>query len=514
MMRVETAIVGAGFAGIAAALSLRRAGRDSFIILDRGASVGGTWRDNTYPGVACDVPSHLYGLQSHPHPAWSSTFASGSEIHSYLEAIVSDEDLTGKILLCTPMTGAHWNGRTWIIATGGRRIEADHLIVACGRLTEPRVPIVPGLEAFPGPMFHSARWDHSADFNGARIGIIGSGASAVQLAPALSQLGAQVTLFQRSAAWILPKGDRAYTPEEQTHWRTHPADLARVREKLHREGEARFASRSGDIAASAEAREQALLHLNSHIKDQRLRRILTPDYAFGCKRVLLSDAFYPSIASGEVQLEASALAAVYGTTLIAASGSHRDVDALIMATGFETTRQPYATLIENETGLTLDQHWSGGMTSVGSTLVTGFPSLFVLNGPNASLGHNSSILMVEAQTEFTAHLIAAERGPIRVSAEAEASYTREIIERSANTAWMAGGCRNWYVDGRSGRLTLLWPGTVASYRNRLERVLAADIEPDLRKESALSTGHHDPIDPSRRHGPQRGPSGAGRHSEN
>ncbi|WP_411719614.1 hypothetical protein [Mycetocola sp.] len=214
--------------------------------------------------------------------------------------------------------------------------------------------------------------------------------------------------------------------------------------------------------------------------------MLTPDYAFGCKRVLLSDAFYPAIASGDVQLEASALAAVEGNTLIAASGTRREVNVLILATGFETTRQPYATLIEGENGLTLDRHWSTGMTSVGSTLVAGFPSLFVLNGPNASLGHNSSILMMEAQTDFTARLIAAENGPIRVSAEAEASYTREIVERSANTAWIAGGCRNWYVDGRSGRLTLLWPGTVASYRDRLERVLAADIEPDLRKEPLLS----------------------------
>lgn len=488
MMRVETAIVGAGFAGIAAALSLRRAGRDSFVILERGASVGGTWRENTYPGVACDVPSHLYGLESHPNPAWSSMFAGGSEIHRYLEAIVGDEALTERILLDSPMTGAKWDGRTWRIESGDRPIVADHLIIACGRLTEPRVPTVPGLETFSGPMFHSARWDHSADFDGARVAIVGSGASAVQLAPALSQLGAKVTLFQRSAAWILPKGDRAYSAEEQIHWRSAPADLARVREKLYQEGEARFASRAGDDGASTAAREQALRHLSAQVDDRELRRMLTPDYAFGCKRVLLSDAFYPAIASGGVQLEASALAAVQGNTLIAASGTRHEVEALILATGFETTRQPYAKIIENETGLTLDRHWSTGMTSVGSILVAGFPSLFVLNGPNASLGHNSSILMMEAQTEFTARLIGAGRGPTRVSAEAEASYTLEVVERSANTAWIAGGCRNWYVDGRSGRLTLLWPGTVASYRDRLERVLVSEIQADASDGTLLSKG--------------------------
>lgn len=488
MMRVETAIVGAGFAGIAAALSLRRARRDSFVILERGESVGGTWRENTYPGVACDVPSHLYGLESHPNPAWSSTFASGSEIHSYLKAIVRGEDLTERILLGAPMTGAQWNGSTWVIANGNRQIVADHLIVACGRLTEPRVPVVSGLGTFCGPMFHSAHWDHSVDLGGARVAIVGSGASAVQLAPALSKLGAKVTLFQRSAAWILPKGDRVYTPEERAHWRSNSAGLARVREKLYLEGEARFASRSGDDSASTAAREEALLHLYSQVEDRDLRRLLTPDYAFGCKRVLLSDAFYTAVASGEVQLEASALAAVEGNTLIAASGTRREVDALILATGFETTRQPYATLIKGENGLALDRHWSMGMTSVGSTLVAGFPNLFVLNGPNASLGHNSSLLMIEAQTEFTARLIASGRGSIRVSSEAEASYTREIVERSANTAWIAGGCRNWYVDGRSGRLTLLWPGTVASYRTRLERVLAADIEPNPRKSTLLLKG--------------------------
>ncbi|WP_285313483.1 NAD(P)/FAD-dependent oxidoreductase [Pseudarthrobacter sp. fls2-241-R2A-168] len=487
-MRVETAIVGAGFAGIAAAISLGRAGRGSFIILERGASVGGTWRDNTYPGVACDVPSHLYGLESHPNPAWSSAFASGSEIHGYLEAVVRDEDLTGRILLNTAMTGAQWNGRTWRIAAGDRQIVADHLILACGRLTEPRVPTVPGLGTFPGPMFHSARWDHSVEVDGTRVAVVGSGASAVQLAPALSQLGAKVTLFQRSAAWILPKGDRPYTPEEQSHWRSYPAELARVRDELYRDGEARFASRAGDRVAATAARKLALRHLYSQVDDRGLRRVLTPDYAFGCKRVLLSDAFYPSIASGEIQLEASALAAVEGNTLTAASGTRSEVDVLILATGFETTRQPYARLIENENGLTLDQHWSTGMTSVGSIFVAGFPSLFVLNGPNASLGHNSSILMIEAQTDFTARLIAAEPGPVRVSADAETAYTREIVTRSANTAWIAGGCRNWYTDGRSGRLTLLWPGTVEAYRGRLEQVLAANIETNHQEPALLSKG--------------------------
>ena len=467
MTRVEVAIVGSGFAGLGMAMALRRAGVDSFVVLERADAIGGTWRDNTYPGVACDVPSHLYGFAAHPNPGWSGLFARGDEIRSYLERVADAEGIAP--WFGTPMLGAAWDAdaELWRVTTGGAHageIEADALVLACGRLTEPLIPEIPGLETFPGPIFHSSRWDHSADLTGARIGVVGTGASAVQLVPQLART-AEVVLFQRTPAWIVPRGDRPYSDDERAEFAAHPAVLAALRAELDAEGETRFASRSGDADAAAAARAVAVAHLHEHDSDPVLRAALTPDYAFGCKRVLLSDAFYPAVASDAVRLEASALAAVDGSTLTAASGERYEVDALVLATGFASTQQPYAELVRGETS-TLAEHWSQGMTSFASTIVSGFPNLFVLNGPNASLGHTSSVLMIEAQAGYAAESIAGRAGVLRVDPAAEAAYTAEIDRAAASTPWMSG-CRNWYVDERSGRLTLLWPGTVAAFRARL-----------------------------------------------
>lgn len=488
--RVDVVVVGAGFAGIGMGLALQASGRESFVVIERGDAVGGTWRDNTYPGVACDVPSHLYGFAGRPNPGWSHTFAPGGEIRGYLEAAAAE--LGPRVRLRSPLLRARWDGDLWQVDVGGagpeattesaahdlgktpahaptHRIEARSLVLACGRLTEPLIPDIAGLASFTGPLFHSARWNDEVDLAGAHVAVVGTGASAVQLAPELARRGARVTLFQRTPAWIVPRGGRTFTQAERARFAADPDGLARLRDDLYAEGESRFASRSGDVDAAASARDAALAHLAASVDDPALREALTPDYAFGCKRVLLSDDFYPAVASGAVRLEASALSAVEGGTLIAASGARIDADALILATGFEAARQPYAELVEGVGGDTLAEHWSTGMTSLASTLVHGFPGLFVLNGPNASLGHNSAVLMMEAQAEFVLRALAY-GGRVEPSAEAEAAYTGEIERRSAATPWVSGGCHNWYVDERSGRLTLLWPGTVGEFRERLARV--------------------------------------------
>ena len=503
MTRVEVAIVGAGFAGIGMASALRRAGREDFVVLERGPSVGGTWRDNTYPGVACDVPSHLYGFAAHPNPTWSGTYAKGAEIHSYLEHVVDVEDLRDRLRLRTAMQGAEWDAThaVWRIGTspsgasrehpghqgapGGREgetdddvIVADVLVLACGRLTEPTIPRIAGLEQFPGPLFHSARWDHSADLTGARVGVVGTGASAVQIVPELARAAAHVTLFQRTPAWIVPRGGDAYSDAERARFVTDPASLEALRADLYAEGEARFASRSGDSAAAAEAEAVALAHLERQVADPALRAALTPDYAFGCKRVLLSDEFYPAVASDAVSLVPAALAAVEGSTLIASDRTRHEIDALVLATGFASTRQPYAELVAGEHGQTLAEHWSGGMTAFASTVVAGFPNLFVLNGPNASLGHSSSVLMIEEQAGYVTRVLDDCSGRVlRVDPEAERQYTDEIARAAASTRWMTGGCRNWYVDERSGRLALLWPGTVDAFRERLARADGTEFLP-------------------------------------
>ncbi|MBB2975759.1 cation diffusion facilitator CzcD-associated flavoprotein CzcO [Microbacterium endophyticum] len=482
-MTVDELIVGAGFAGIGMALQLRRAGRNNFAIIERGASVGGTWRDNTYPGVACDVPSHLYGFASHPNPEWSALFATGDEIHGYLQKVVRDERLDEQLLLNTTLTSARWDAARslWVVSTSGDApgvIEAHALVLACGRLTEPVIPDIPGLETFTGPLFHSARWDHSAELAGKRVAVVGTGASAVQLVPELAGTAAHVTVFQRTAPWIVPRDARRYSAEELATFRDDPKALARLREELYSEGEARYAARSGDAAAAADATALADAHREKHVADPALRAALRPSYAFGCKRVLLSDDYYPAVASDAVTVEASALESVSGRTLVAASGERYDADIVVLATGFAAAQQPYAHLITGETGQTLAEHWSSGMTSFASTVVSGFPQLFVLNGPNASLGHNSSVLMAEAQAEYVTQCLdraPALGGIVRVRPEAETTYSAEIDAAAAPTPWLGGGCHNWYVDDRSGRLTLLWPGTVQAFRDMLAATTGSEF---------------------------------------
>lgn len=518
MTRVEVAIIGAGFAGIGMALALKRTGRDSFVMLERASAVGGTWRDNTYPGIACDVPSHLYGFASHPNPEWSGTYARGDEIHAYLERVVDAEGLRDHLRLRCAMQWAEWNAEreVWLIGVGaegawpqphgrepaseddashipgqhrdgprGDIIVAEALVLACGRLTEPSIPRIAGLEAFPGPLFHSARWDHSADLAGSRVGVVGTGASAVQIVPELARTAAHVTLFQRTPAWIVPRGGGPYSDDDRARFVADPASLEALRADLYAEGEARFASRSGDSAAAAEAEAVARAHLERQVTDPALRAALTPDYAFGCKRVLLSDDFYPAVVSDAVSLLPASLAAVEGSTLVGSDGSRREVDALVLATGFASTRQPYADLVTGEQDETLATHWSDGMTAFASTVVAGFPNLFVLNGPNASLGHSSSVLMIEEQATYVARVLDARAGRVlRVDPAAERAYTDEIAAAAASTRWITGGCRNWYVDERSGRLTLLWPGTVEAFRARIARADGTEFLP----EPALTSG--------------------------
>lgn len=479
LARVAVAIVGAGFAGICAALELRRAGRDDFLILERANGVGGTWLQNTYPGVACDVPSHLYALATHPNPHWSRVFAPGNEIRAYLEGIVQDEGLASRLRLETPVVDARWDETRscWRLEVGGAQpgpVEAEVLVIACGRLTEPHIPAVDGLETFPGPIFHSSRWNHHESLAGARVAVVGTGASAVQLVPEVARLGARVTVFQRTPAWIVPRRDRPFTVRERAAFAADSALLTAFRDRLYVEGEARFASRSGDPAAALAARRAAADHLADQVRDPRLRAALTPAHAFGCKRVLLSDEFYPAIASGGATLEPSALARVEGPTLVGASGTRHSVDVLVLATGFAMTRQPYAHLVRGESG-TLAEHWAGGMRSFGSTVVSGFPNLFVLDGPNAALAHNSALLMIEAQVGYLLRALAVRDAMqdrvLRVDPRAEDEYMREIDAAAASTPWLSGGCPNRYVDEASGRLTFLWPGTVERFRTVLARAV-------------------------------------------
>ncbi|AYG03286.1 flavin-containing monooxygenase [Gryllotalpicola protaetiae] len=455
-----TAVIGAGIAGIGMGAQLKRAGRHDFLIFERADDLGGTWRDNSYPGVACDIPSRLYSYSFRPKQHWSRRFAPGAEILEYLRDTAQAEGLAPHLRLGETLTSARWDDESgcWRLTTPRGEYSARALVMAAGRLSEPKTPGIPGLETFPGRAFHSARWDH-APLDGLRVGIVGTGASAVQLVPEVAKVAASVTVFQRTPAWVLPRGDRALAPGEP-----QPDRAA-----LSAEAEQLFDSRLSGSPELAALRAKAETHLRAHVADPRLRAELTPDYELGCKRAVFSDDYFTALQRPNVTLEPSALTTVDGTTAVAASGARYELDVLVFATGFETTRPPFARLVTGRDGETLAAHWADGMTSHASTVVHGFPNLFVLDGPNAALGHHSAFEVIEAQLGYV--LGALERldatdAPLEVTADAEAAYSAEIDRLAARTVWVTGGCSSWYRDEASGRLTLLWPARVSEFRDR------------------------------------------------
>lgn len=457
MTRVRVAVVGAGFAGVAMARRLAVAG-ESFVVLERRPGIGGTWHDNRYPGVACDVPAHLYGYSDIAHPGFSRVFAPGAEIREYLEEAAAP--VGDRIMLSTRLESAAWDGEGWRLTTSRGPVQAEVLVMAAGRLTEPRLPEVPG--TFDGPIVHTARWDDDLDLEGKRVAVVGTGASGIQVIPELARQAASVVVLQRSAPYILPKGDRAYADAEIALFEQQPERLADLRGDLMRETEEVFDQRAGDGRAKARAR--ALGHLAGQVPDPVLRDALTPDHQFGCKRVLFSDDYFTTLRLPHVRLVPSALTAYEPGAVVAADGSRHEVDVVVAATGFHSTRQPYAELVTGRDGISLDQYWSQGMRAYASTVVHGFPNLFVLDGPNATLAHNSAVLMIEAQADYAASALPwTSHGPLEVSVDAEQDYIDEIQERSG--VWTSG-CSNWYVDERSGRQVLLWPGKAQEFRDR------------------------------------------------
>jgi len=448
---VDVAIVGAGFAGIGMGAQLLRTGTGSFVILERASDVGGTWRDNVYPGVASDVPAHLYSYSFRPQPAWSRLFAPGAEIHDYLREAVRDEGLEPHVRLGTEVLDIRWNGERWDVTTSTGFVSARSVVLAAGRLTEPAMADVDG--DFDGLAFHSSRWPEGLDLTGLRVGVIGTGASAAQLVPHVAEVAESLVVFQRSAPWVIPRADRPAEDDD--------------RDELFAAAEQGFAARVLDTTALAALRQRAIDHRTAQVADSGLREALAPHYEIGCKRVVISDDYYPALGKRHVTVEPSAVARFEGASVVASAGPSYELDVLIHATGFAATRPPYARIVTGRDGETLAQHWADGMTAYASTVVSGFPNLFVINGPNATLGHNSAIHVIESQVAYILGALTHvdEVGQLEVSAEAEASYVRELDAASASTVWMSG-CSSWYRDESSGRLALIWPGTAAEFRRR------------------------------------------------
>ena len=482
--RVDVLIVGAGFAGIGMGIQLARQGTESFVIIEQAPDVGGTWRDNRYPGVSCDIPSHLYSFSFRPNPGWSRVFAEGREIHDYLRACVRDEGLAEHLLLNCALSEAEWSGdqARWLVRTTRGDFTAASLVIATGRLSEPKLPVIKNLDGFGGRWWHSARWNAKVSLVGRRVGLVGTGASAIQILPRLAAEASEVAVFQRSAPYILPRGDREYSREEMERFAADPGTVTALRDELFAEAERNIGARQRLHPDIDLLRQRALDHLAASVPDPGLRRLLTPDYEIGCKRILFSDDYYAALQQGNVRLEPTPLSRIAddggtgtGTsgnrTAVAASGNGYQLDVLVLATGFNSTRPSIAGRIRGRESRLLADEWSNGMAAHASTTVHGFPNMYVLDGPNTALGHNSAIYMIETQVGYVLaaldHLAASGADAIDVTAEAVRSYMRDIDAMARDTVWVQGGCTSWYRDERTGRLTLLYPGSATSFRDRL-----------------------------------------------
>jgi cation diffusion facilitator CzcD-associated flavoprotein CzcO len=473
---VTVAVIGAGFSGLGVAVRLRQTGITDFVILERAAALGGTWRDNSYPGCACDVPSHLYSYSFAPNPDWSRSFSPQPEIWRYLEDVADRYRLRGHLRFGAEVTRARWDpaGAHWQLDTTLGSLTATVVMAAAGPLSEPSVPDIPGLNRFPGPVFHSARWDDGADLAGKRVAVIGTGASAIQLVPALQPAVQRLVLFQRTPAWVLPRRDRRITAAERWLYRHLPPAqrLARLAIYLGRESTVGAFTRWPGALRAAERFASA--HLARSIRDPELQARLTPRYVLGCKRILLSDDFYPALAQPNAQLVASGLAKVDGPTLTAQDGTSVDADAIVFATGFIVTDMPFAHRLFDRNGVSLAESWRGDMAALRGTTVAGFPNLCLVIGPNTGLGHTSMIYMIESQLRYIEEYVRAVlglggRAALDARVDAQGRWNDRVQRRMTSTVWATGGCRSWYLNA-AGRNPVLWPASTLAFRRATRRL--------------------------------------------
>ncbi|MEU4210216.1 NAD(P)/FAD-dependent oxidoreductase [Streptomyces sp. NPDC026206] len=472
---VRVAVIGSGFGGLGAAVRLRREGITDFVVLERADAVGGTWRDNTYPGCACDVPSHLYSFSFAPNPAWPRNFSGQPHIRAYLEHLTDTFGLRPHLRLNSEVRDLRWDADQlhWEVVTARGTYTADVVVSATGPLSDPRVPDVPGLDAFPGKVFHSARWDHGYDLRGKRVAMVGTGASAIQIVPAIQPEVSRLTLFQRTPAWVLPRADRRITgPEQWLHTRL-PATRALRRALLWgvRELQVGLFTKRPDRLELVE--RLAAAHMRRAVKDPALRAKLLPDYRIGCKRILLSNDYYPALTRPNVDLVASGLAEVRGSTLVATDGTQTEADAIVFGTGFRVTDMPIAQRVTGAGGTTLAEEWKDGMAALRGASAAGFPNFLTVIGPNTGLGNSSMILIIEAQLNYLADFMRqlgtlGGRAALDARPSAVRAWNRKLQQRMSRTVWNTG-CDSWYLDA-AGRNTTAWPGTTAEFRKVTRRV--------------------------------------------
>ncbi|MEE4302629.1 MAG: NAD(P)/FAD-dependent oxidoreductase [Wenzhouxiangella sp.] len=469
------AIIGAGFAGIGAAVRLCERGERNFRIFEKADGVGGTWWVNRYPGCACDVPSRLYSLSFAPNPDWTRHFAPRAEIQAYLERLVSRHDLEAHLRTGTEIVQARWleDSQRWRLTDHeGRQCTADVLVSALGGLSRPAWPDLPGLAEYSGQVVHSQQWPGDLSLEDKRIAVVGTGASAAQLVPEVARRARHLTVFQRTPAWIIPRKDRPIGPVRRTLFRRVPFALKMARFAIWARNELRVPALMRWQWMAAGHRWLANRHRRRQIRDPALREKLKPDYDIGCKRVILSDDFYPTFNRDNVTLVDRAVERVTGSAVVDADGKAHPVDILILATGFRATEPVPEGLVLGRDGVDLAKRWRDGPAAYKGTTVHGFPNLFILLGPNTALGHSSVLLMIESQIRYllsALDYLEATGTPLEVSQDAERTWNEWIERRLSRSVWNAGGCRSWYLHPTSGRNTTIWPGFTFDFRRRLRR---------------------------------------------
>jgi cation diffusion facilitator CzcD-associated flavoprotein CzcO len=477
--RVDHLIVGAGFAGLCAAIGLSDDGETDFVLIERADDVGGTWRDNTYPGACCDVPSQLYSFSFARNPEWSSSYSPQPEIQAYLQRVAREYAVTDKIVFGTELEEATWDdeSRVWRCRTSAGDVVATNLITGTGSLSEPRLPVIPGIETFSGPLFHSARWEHDVDLTGKRVAVIGTGASAIQIVPEVQQVAAHLDVYQRTPPWVVPRNDRRYPRLERLALRHLPVLARLYRTGIYWAHEGYVPAFTWQPRLGAPAERAATMNLRKAIKDPELRAKVTPRFRLGCKRVLRSNTYYPALAAPNVDLVTDPISGITPAGVVTAdrAGGHdqRPVDVIVVATGFWTTELPIAERIVGRGGRSLAEEWAeGGMAAYKGTTVHGYPNLFMLTGPNTGQGHTSVVFVIEAQVAYLREAVRSMRehryAAVEPRAVAQRAWNADVQRRMRRTVWSRGGCSSWYLDSH-GRNTVLWPKATFTLRCALAR---------------------------------------------
>ncbi|MEE2034178.1 flavin-containing monooxygenase [Rhodococcus chondri] len=467
--QIETLIIGSGFAGLGAAIKLAQAGKD-FLVLERADEVGGTWRDNTYPGAACDVPSNLYSYSFALNPGWTRSFSPQPEIQAYIASVADKYDVRRRTVFGCDVEAARWNSDThrWDVTTTRGSYSAKHVVSAVGALCEPALPEIAGIEDFQGEIFHSARWNHEADLTGKRVAVIGTGASAIQIVPAIADQVAHLDVYQRTAPWILPRADREYTGAEKFAFRHVPGfqRLSRALQYLMRETQVVGLAKAPAFMKPLEI--AARVQIRRGISDRQLRRKVTPNFQIGCKRMLISNNYYPALDRPDVDLVTDGIVEVTANGIVTRDGTVREVDAIVVATGFHVTDSPMFAGIFGKDGRSLAEVFDEtGMQGYKGTTVAGFPNLFFLVGPNTGLGHTSMVYMIESQLNYVVDAIRTidrhHLGTVEVRDDVQDRYNRDLQDALKSSVWNNGGCASWYLD-KHGNNTTLWPGFTFEFR--------------------------------------------------